>query len=385
MPCHAHDSEVEGRNNMAKGVEDNAVEGVDENANAKREDRCFKPLMSLCIMFHNQCAFAREVLRGAFSQNYEPLEIVISDDASTDGTSDIVRNLITEYRASGGRHAIVYERNETALGMLGNREHVYSLAHGELLINADGDDIPFPNRVDELANAWLASDKKATILSCEALMVDVNGHFLGMTKLNGHAMGAVAAMKASALKHYKPVCRDAAYHAHDDLVYATRMLLLGPSLHVSKPLLLYRYGSGESTGGLFRKKMVRGHVGMIAGLKQGLEDLESVKSIVGVERFFETRSKLEKQLAFSESVLPLWMASDFKIRIRTFVRTRYASYGFKACVVGIFLLFPHSVGNLLFLFFSRCKLLSCRIMHSLADVKIYSPYVEKCKGKVVVK
>ena len=44
------------------------------------------PLVSFCVKSYNQKELLKEALQGAFAQTYRPLEIVISDDGSTDGS-----------------------------------------------------------------------------------------------------------------------------------------------------------------------------------------------------------------------------------------------------------------------------------------------------------
>ena len=101
------------------------------------------PLVSMCVMFHNQIDYLTRTLAGVFLQDYSPLEIIISDDGSTDGTYELLQKLLERLKADYPQIPVVLNHNEKALGVLGNREKVYSLAHGELLINVDGDDISF--------------------------------------------------------------------------------------------------------------------------------------------------------------------------------------------------------------------------------------------------
>ena len=72
----------------------------------------FVPLVSFCLRSHNQKDFFQEALEGAFAQDYSPLEICIYDDCSTDGSDEIIRRMIDEYRKTDGRHSIVYEHGE---------------------------------------------------------------------------------------------------------------------------------------------------------------------------------------------------------------------------------------------------------------------------------
>ena len=49
------------------------------------------PLVSFCVKCYNQERYIGEALEGVFAQTYRPLEIVISDDASTDRSWEIIQ------------------------------------------------------------------------------------------------------------------------------------------------------------------------------------------------------------------------------------------------------------------------------------------------------
>jgi glycosyltransferase involved in cell wall biosynthesis len=56
-----------------------------------------KTLVSYCIFTYNQEQYIEECIRGALSQTYENLEIIISDDFSTDQTFKIIQRIQKEY------------------------------------------------------------------------------------------------------------------------------------------------------------------------------------------------------------------------------------------------------------------------------------------------
>ena len=56
------------------------------------------PLVSFCVKCYNQERYIGEALEGAFAQTYRPLEIVISDDASTDRSWEIITEAVAKYR-----------------------------------------------------------------------------------------------------------------------------------------------------------------------------------------------------------------------------------------------------------------------------------------------
>lgn len=52
-----------------------------------------RPLVSIVVPSFNQAAFIEETLRSILSQDYRPLEVLVIDGGSTDGTVDILRRL----------------------------------------------------------------------------------------------------------------------------------------------------------------------------------------------------------------------------------------------------------------------------------------------------
>ena len=72
-----------------------------------------RPLLSLLLFAYNQEAYIRDALRGALAQTYSPLQILVSDDASTDGTAAIVAEELAGYR---GPHDVEFLQNPENLG-----------------------------------------------------------------------------------------------------------------------------------------------------------------------------------------------------------------------------------------------------------------------------
>ena len=57
-----------------------------------------RPLVSFCLLCYNQRQWIGAALEAAFAQTYRPLEIVISDDASTDRSWEIITSAVAGYR-----------------------------------------------------------------------------------------------------------------------------------------------------------------------------------------------------------------------------------------------------------------------------------------------
>lgn len=104
-----------------------------------------KPLVTFALLVYNQRDFIRDAIHGAFSQDYENLEIVISDDCSTDDTFEIIKQEVANY---AGPHKVLINRNEPNLGISAHfNKVVHELCHGDYIVVAAGDDVSLPARV----------------------------------------------------------------------------------------------------------------------------------------------------------------------------------------------------------------------------------------------
>lgn len=96
------------------------------------------PLVSIFAVTYNQEQYVDDMLDGVFAQDYPNLEIVISDDNSTDATWEIVTARVEAYVKDRGLHRVIINRNSRNLGIIGNVEKAIELSHGELLVAQGG-------------------------------------------------------------------------------------------------------------------------------------------------------------------------------------------------------------------------------------------------------
>lgn len=144
------------------------------------------PLVSVGLITYNQRQFVRDALLGVFSQTYSPLEIIISDDNSSDGTWEIVQRMADEYRRNGGVHTVILNRNAKNLGIIGNFLKTFELMHGELMVHAGGDDISYPDRVEIIVREWLKRDKRPPVVYHAADRMDCRGRLLTPKSPSGY-------------------------------------------------------------------------------------------------------------------------------------------------------------------------------------------------------
>jgi glycosyltransferase involved in cell wall biosynthesis len=94
------------------------------------------PLVSVAVVTYNQEAFLEDCVRSILAQDYPNFEIVIADDASTDGTAELLERLDRE---NPGR--LVIMRNERNLGVTGNHNVALAACRGDYIAWIGGDDL----------------------------------------------------------------------------------------------------------------------------------------------------------------------------------------------------------------------------------------------------
>jgi glycosyltransferase involved in cell wall biosynthesis len=121
-----------------------------------------RPLVTFYVMAYNQSRFIRKAVESALWQTCSPIEILLSDDCSTDDTFEIMRETAKGY---SGPHRVVLNRNERNLGLSEHLNRILELATGELIIASDGDDVSSTERTERCVEAWLKNGKPAALAS----------------------------------------------------------------------------------------------------------------------------------------------------------------------------------------------------------------------------
>src|SRR4051794_6115601 len=102
-----------------------------------------EPLVSVLIPTYNGERYVADALESALTQTYDRLELVVVDDASSDGTAKIVK----AYRR---RHPnrIQFAQKTTRQGPCKRRNDALDLAQGTLLAWLDQDDLWLPEKLE---------------------------------------------------------------------------------------------------------------------------------------------------------------------------------------------------------------------------------------------
>ncbi|MDI5920994.1 glycosyltransferase [Halomonas sp. LR5S13] len=113
-----------------------------------------RPLITFVLFAYNQEEYIREAVEGAFSQTYEPLEIILSDDCSQDQTFKIMQELAEDYV---GPHKVRVVQTAHNIGVVAHVLLRGKEASGDIVVVAAGDDISLPVRTEMIANSFSAT------------------------------------------------------------------------------------------------------------------------------------------------------------------------------------------------------------------------------------
>lgn len=216
-----------------------------------------RPLATLLLLAYQQQATIAAAIEGALRQTYSPLEIVISDDASTDATWVAIERAVAGY---AGPHRLILNRNPVNLGIGAHLNRVVALSHGELLFVAAGDDVSLPPRCTRVVDAWLAAERRPDLIASTLLDLDDQGHTHGVITPSDlasyrdaadwaarppHVIGAAQAWTRRVFERFGPL---PAGSVAEDRLMVFRAIVSGGALTLPEPLVQYR------RGGISRKR-----------------------------------------------------------------------------------------------------------------------------------
>jgi len=236
-------------------------------------------LITFCVFAYNQADYIEDAIIGALNQNYSPLEIILSDDCSTDKTFSIMEKMVTNYK---GKHKLILNKNIKNLGTCLHLNKVFQLANGELFILANGDDISEYNRTQEVFESYIKSDKKARSFLSNYTVIDnskniLEGQYIPsfpntydrFIKRYWFAHGSTLSIHRELYDFFGNL----GYGFHEDQILMHRSLLLGTVEYIPKKLINYRRHSFNVSGSTYIYSdssqkflhLIRSELGIILG------------------------------------------------------------------------------------------------------------------------
>lgn len=220
------------------------------------------PLVTFALFTYNQEKYIREAVIGALSQNYPNLEIIISDDCSSDSTFEIAKSILEQNQRSH-YHYVLLRRNKKNLGIGSHVNEVMNIARGNVVVAAAGDDISMPDRVSEIARLFKDDPSVMSVWSSANYIDDSNNilsrnfpGFNGFYNINQMVwdklpvIGATHAWRRSIFDFFRPLNDNIMF---EDNAISFRSFLLGKISFIDKKLVHYRIHNSNITNFVLNK------------------------------------------------------------------------------------------------------------------------------------
>lgn len=204
---------------------------------------------TFCIVAFQQERFIAECLESALIQDYPNLRIVVSDDASTDRTSEIVQDILSSYK---GPHETLFIQQPRNLRIHHLNALTPQLLAAPFTVLGHGDDVFHPDRASKSIRAM--QREKTYSATVNAVVIDTDGaegrlmidpdseHDLSLQTLcrgstNRACFGAGMAWRRAVFSQFgrlRPGPRQV------DQMIIFRSTLLGGASLIREPLMRYR-------------------------------------------------------------------------------------------------------------------------------------------------
>lgn len=131
-----------------------------------------KPLVSVIIPCYNAEKYVEEAIRSVMTQTYPNLEIILTDDCSSDNTLMILETLAAE----DSRIKVI--KNEENLKIVKSLNNMIGIAQGKYIARMDADDISLPERIEKQVS-FLESNPEYGLCGTNAWHIDESGKKIG--------------------------------------------------------------------------------------------------------------------------------------------------------------------------------------------------------------
>lgn len=266
-----------------------------------------KPLVSIALATYNGRTYLPELLASLDAQSWPNLEVVVSDDASSDGTRELLAS-------HAGRVPVRLVGDGTRAGIVGNFERALAGCRGDYIALADQDDVWAPEKVTDLMRELRRVESvggegrdgaKPALAFCDIELVDstlccLSRSLFDITSksrcatrlrdflLSNHVPGCAMLVNRATLERALPFPPGIVMH---DWWLAMVVASFGEIRHVAAPHLKYRQHDGNAVGAsaTHDRGAARDECGAEAARRRGASRRRQIEAIADQVRVFARR------------------------------------------------------------------------------------------------
>jgi glycosyltransferase involved in cell wall biosynthesis len=131
-----------------------------------------QPLVSVICLCYNHERFVRACVESVMKQTYPHLQVIVCDDASTDGSLAVILELKKVYPSL---EVLSLEKN---LGNCAAFNRALQLVKGEFVIDLATDDVMMPDRVQRQVDCFSEKGSDYGVVFTDAIYIDEQDRFL---------------------------------------------------------------------------------------------------------------------------------------------------------------------------------------------------------------
>jgi len=276
------------------------------------------PKVSLGFPVYNGEKYLRFALDSLVQQNYPDFELVISDNASTDGTNAIC----LEYASRDSR--IRYSRNKENTGLAANHNRVLELSRGEYFKWVAHDDEYSRDMLTRFVHVFSQAPPSVSVVYSQCEIIDEDGKVIGVSSdavETKHSLPcrrvAQLLLNASIYNFTYGLVRTSTlrktrlygtYPLADRVLFA-ELAMLGEIWEVREPLLRLRFHSGRTFQAHTTPEAVRKLFDPAGRKKNSFLSLEARAHLELVRSSYQTPPRLRDKASclITALVVPWWV------------------------------------------------------------------------------
>jgi len=131
-----------------------------------------QPIVTIICLCYNHERFVQEALESVWKQSYPSIQLIIVDDASSDGSVGVIKKLIVN------KPDVIFLEQRENQGSCRSFNRALKLAQGELFIDLAADDVLLPERVTTGVDMFQDLGHTYGLQFSDAEIIDENGKHL---------------------------------------------------------------------------------------------------------------------------------------------------------------------------------------------------------------